>query len=279
MYYLYVMINKKYIIFGGGGSIGQELVRQLAVDNEVIIFDQNETAVFSLAEELKQEGYKVTGVIGDIRDRDSVRDVFEKFKPQIVINAAALKHVTPSQTFAREYVMTNIVGHINIIEECKRWSVEKCVYISTDKAVADFKNVMGATKMCSETIQKSMGKGFIAVRFGNVMESRGSLLEIWKRQFKNGQPLTITDLRMKRYMMSIPEACKLVIKALQLGKGGEVFCLDMGEQKYVIDLKKELYGDYPIRIIGIREGESLEEKLLTDDEIKRAKKVEEFYII
>lgn len=272
--------DKKIIVAGGGGSIGQELVRQLCVDNQVYILDINETAVFSLAEELKQAGHWVEGMIGDIRDKEIVHTLFQDFKPQIIINAAALKHVTPSQTYPREYVMTNIIGHLNIIEEARKLdSFEKCIYISTDKAVADFKNVMGATKMCSETIQKSMGEGFISVRFGNVLESRGSLLEIWKRQFADHQPLTITDLRMKRYMMSIPDACKLVIKALELGKGGETFCLDMGEQKEVINLKNELYGHYPVRIIGIRKGESLEERLMTNDELLRAKRVEEFFII
>ncbi|MCX6822218.1 MAG: polysaccharide biosynthesis protein [Candidatus Aenigmarchaeota archaeon] len=269
----------RYIIFGGGGSIGSELVRQLAVDNSVMIFDNNESATFILAEELSQAGLDVEYTIGDIRDRDLVHYIFESFAPSIVINAAALKHVTPSQLYPREYVTTNILGHLNVIEACKKFGVDKCVYISTDKAVANFKNVMGATKMCSETIQRSMGKGFISVRFGNVMESRGSLLEIWKQQFKEGKPLTITDLKMKRYMMSIPQACKLVIKALQLGEGGEVFCLDMGEQKEIIKLKEELYGDYPIRIIGIRKGESLEERLMTDEELLKANRIEEFFVI
>lgn len=273
--------GKRILIPGGGGSIGSELVRQLSVHNKVFIFDNNETAAFDLSEELKQKGRWVEYRIGDIRDARSVHDVFSDFKPEIIINAAALKHVSPSQLYPREYVETNIIGHLNLIEEAKRWeSVEKFIYISTDKSVAEKKNVMGATKMCSETIHTTMGEGYIAVRFGNVLGSRGSLLEIWARQYKNKEPLTITDERMTRYIMTIPEACSLVIEAAEQGQGDEVFIFDMGPPKKIIDLKNELYGvDYPVKIIGMRPGESLHERLMTEDEQKRAIKKGKFLIL
>lgn len=276
------MIKKKRILIaGGGGSIGSELVRQLSVHNKVYIIDQNETATFDLTEELKQKGRWVNCRIGDIREKDTIHDVFSDFKPQIIINAAALKHVTPSQSSPREYVLTNIIGNLNLTEEAKRWeSTEKFIYISTDKAVSGKKNVMGATKMCAETINSTMGKGFISVRFGNVMNSRGSVLEIWKRQFEKREPLTITDEKMTRYMMTIQEACELVIKAAEIGKGGEVFILSMGEPHKIMDVKEKMYGkEYPVKIIGVRPGETLTERLMTVDEERRVVQKDKFYIL
>ena len=272
------MKYKRILIAGAGGSIGSELTRQLSVNNQVFIFDQNETACFDLAEELKQKGRQVSFRIGDIREWETVKEIFNEFKPEIVINAAALKHVTPSQYFPREYVMTNVIGHLNLIKAVEAYGTEKMLYISTDKAVSGKKNVMGATKMCAETINSAMG--YISVRFGNVLNSRGSVLEIWDRQFKAGEPITITDLNMERYMMEIPEACSLVIEAIEKGNGGEVFILDMGKPKKIIDLKNERYGEsYPIEVIGVRPGESMSEQLMTLDEEKRAIKDGRFFII
>ena len=269
----------RILITGGAGSIGSELVRQLAPRNKIFILDINETATFDLREELRQKGYWVHSRVGDIRDVDTIQDVFEDFKPQYVFHAAALKHVTPNEEYPIEAIRTNILGTYNLLYEAKRWEcLKKFIFISTDKVV-NAKSKMGITKLCAESLVTSEGKGFIAVRFGNVKNSRGSLLEIWRKQYLNNQPLTITDLRMQRYFMSIKDACKLVIKATKLGKGGETFILDMGKLQKIIALKEELYGEYPIKIIGIRQGETLDEKLMTVEEQTRAVKKGKLWII
>lgn len=262
--------KNRILITGGAGSIGNELVRQLAPKNNVYILDINETGMFDLVEELG-----IRGRIGNIRDIWTVEDVFEEFEPDIVFHVAALKHVTPSSATPKEYTLTNEIGTYNIIDCCKKFG-SKLINISTDKVV-NSNSVMGATKRVAEIAVRDAG--FVSVRFGNVMESRGSLLTIWKKQYEEGLPLTITDERMERYFMTIPEAVNLVIRASQIAKGGEVVILDMGRPIKIIDLKKELYGDYPIRIIGIRPGETLTEKLMTDDEAQKARKVGNFWII
>lgn len=273
------MINKRILICGGAGSIGSELVRQLCIENKIYILDNEETRTFDLAEELKQKGHWVNYRIGDIRDKEVVRNTFSDFKPEIIINAAALKHVTPSQIYPREYVLTNIVGNLNLIEEAKKWEcTEKYIFISSDKVVNEDKSVMGATKMCSETI--TIALGYTSVRFGNVLASRGSVLEIWERQVKAGEAITITDPDMERYMMEIPQACELVIEAIENGKGGEIFILDMGKPKKITDLKNERYGvDYPVKIIGKRLGETMQEKLMSEDEKKKVIRKGKFFVL
>lgn len=269
--------NRRIIIAGGAGSIGQELVRQLAPQNKIFILDNNESGVFEIMQELKD--YWVKPRVGDIRDKATIKDLFEDFKPQIVINAAALKHVPLSHIYPRDYVETNIIGNLNLIEEARRWEcLEKYVYISTDKVHS--KSIMGATKKCGEATTIAMGEKFIAVRFGNVLGSRGSVVSIWEKQFKNKQPLTITDKRMKRYFMSLSEACELVIGAIQNGNGGEIIVFNMGAPRRIIDLKNELFGkEYPIKIIGKRMGEIFEEKIMSEEEDLIAVKRGKFYVI
>jgi len=271
--------NKRILITGGAGSIGSELVRQLASKNKIFIIDINENNTFLLREEMREKGYWVHSRTGDIKNKHTVFDVFSDFKPQIVFHCAALKHVTPNEEYPREAVETNILGTLNLIEEAKKWEcLEKFVFISTDKVVNANCN-MGITKLCAEGLVKKAGRKFVSVRFGNVMNSQGSVLRIWKRQVENNEPITITDKRMKRFMMTIPEACSLVIEASQQGKNGQTFIMDMGKLRYITDLKEELYGNHPIREIGIRTGETLDEKLMTKDEEKIAIRNKHFYII
>lgn len=271
--------NRRILITGGAGSIGSELVRQLAPDNKVFILDQNETGTFNLRTEMREKGHWVYSRTGDIRDKDTIRDLFEDFKPEVIFNAAALKHVTPGEEYPEEYVATNILGTLNLIREAKRWEcLDKFVHISTDKVV-NASCIMGITKLCAEGLTRRAGKQFVAVRFGNVMNSSGSVLEIWQRQHAEGVPLAITDARMERYMMTIPDAVALVIKAAQEGENGQVFVLDMGEPKNILELKEELYPGYPHVIIGARPGESLTEKLMTSDEELQVEKKGSFYVI
>lgn len=278
--------GKRILVTGGAGSIGSELVRQLAIKNKVFILDNNETATFDLSEELTQKGYWVKPRVGDIRDKDTVRDIFEDFKPQYVFHAAAYKHVSPMESYPKEAIDTNVYGTFNIIQEAYRWEcLEKFVYISTDKVV-HANSVMGATKKLGEIMVKN--KGGIAVRFGNVMGSRGSVIPIWQKQMDEGKPLTVTDPRMERYMMTIPQAVELVIKAGEEAKGGQVYILDMGKPINILDLATRMLehckyvlgeGQKPIEIIGMRPGETLDEKLMSEEEEKRAIKKNKFYII
>lgn len=275
--------NKRILVTGGAGSIGSELVRQLAPKNKIFILDTNENQSFTLRERLRQQGYWVHSRTGDIRNKATLADVFEDFKPQLVFHAAALKHVTPSEEYPEEAVQTNIIGTLNVIAEAKKWEcLEKFVFISTDKVV-NANCIMGITKLAAEGIVKRAGKQFVAVRFGNVMASQGSVLEIWQNQFDNGEPITLTDSNMERYMMTIPQACSLVIKAAENGKDGETWIMDMGKRVKVADLAEkiiELSGqDKEIRTIGIRPGETLDEKLMTSDEEAKAIKQGQFWII
>ena len=266
--------DKKILVSGGAGSIGSELVRQLAVNNSVHIVDTNETNLFDLLEELRNP--KVRGQIGDVRDWD----MFEQLEcPDIIFHVAALKHVTPSAWTPSEYVKTNILGTLNVIRFAKLFKA-KLVNISTDKVV-HANSIMGATKKVAEIAVRDAGG--ISVRFGNVLNSRGSLLPFWQGQIDRGEPITVTDVRMERYFMSIPEAVSLVIQATEIGEAGDVIVLDMGKPIKIIDLAHEIINklgrDIPIKMIGLRKGETLSEELMTESEKKTAIKKDNFYII
>lgn len=275
------MTDKKILITGGAGSIGSELVRQLAMNNQVYAIDMNETEMFDLYEELKSEGNPIKSRIGDIRNRETVEDVFENFMPEVVIHAAAYKHVTPMEHDPMEAVNTNIIGTNNLVRESKRAFIKKFINISTDKVV-NGECIMGLTKKIAERIVHNAG--YVSVRFGNVLGSRGSVIPIWQRQLDKGVPLTVTDPGMARYFMTIPEACSLVIKAIEIGQPGDKIVLDMGEKYNVLQVAKDILGkmnksDYPIKMIGARPGESLTELLMTPEEEQKAIKKDEFYII
>lgn len=268
--------NKRVLVCGGAGSIGSELVRQLSEKNKVYILDLNESGLFELTDSLP--GRDVWARVGDVRDYKTVKDVFDDFKPQVIYNCAAYKHVPLMEYTPLEAINTNVLGHYNLIHVAKTWEcVEKFVYVSTDKAVSSH-SIMGATKRLGEILTKNQGKGYSVVRFGNVMNSRGSLLKIWQRQADNGEPLTVTDERMERYMMTIPQAVGLIIEATERSEGGETFILDMGERVNIYDLALKVMGKEPV-VTGMRPGETLSEELMTLEEKLIATKEGNLYVI
>ena len=269
----------RVLVTGGAGSIGSELVRQLSKKHKVYILDINETGVNDLMEEFRGTKQWVYGRVGDVRNYDTVEDVFCDFRPEAVYHAAAYKHVGPMELTPLEAVQTNIVGTYNVVHCAKRHETKKLVYISTDKAVQST-SVMGATKRVGEILVRN--QGYVAVRFGNVLGSRGSLLPIWERQINNKEPITITDPGMTRYMMTIEEAVSLVIQAGEKGKGGEIFILDMGKPIKILDLAKRLVEELRLeepKVIGIRPGEVMFEKLMTEEEEKIAVRDGRFFVI
>ena len=269
---------KRILVTGGAGSVGSELVRQLASKNKIFILDISENA-YGLSQELSQKGYWVKPRIGDIRDVETVKDLFEDFKPQIVIHCAALKEVSAMQMYPEEAIYTNILGTQNVLHQAYRYEcLEKFLFISTDKAT-NLNSIMGATKRMGEVLVKN--KGGIVVRFGNVLGSRGSVTQIWQRQHDNGEPLTITDPQMTRYTLDIPSACKLVIDALEFAENGDIVILDMGKKWNILELARAITKktEQDIETIGIREGETLTEELMFEEEKKRAIKKGKFYII
>lgn len=275
------MKNKRILITGFAGSIGSELTRQLCAKNKVFGVDINESESFLLTDKLQKQGRWVYFRTGDVRDSLVIADVFEDFKPQYVFHCAALKHVSPNEAYPLEAIKTNVLGTYNVMAEAKRWEcLEKFVFISTDKAV-NSTSIMGATKRLGEIMVKNQGKGFIVVRFGNVLGSRGSVIPIWEDQINSKQPITVTDESMERYTMTIEEACSLVIGATEIGKGGEIVVLDMGKKIKILDLAKriaeELRGS--VKVTGIRPGEQLTEHIMTLEEQTKAIKKDNYYII
>ncbi len=268
-------MSKRILITGIAGSIGSELARQLHKKNKVYGVDINETGLFNIIGELS-----ISGRVGDIRDEATVKEIFSDFKPQIVYHAAAYKHVTPMEWHPLEAIKANIIGTYNVVQYSKIYPVEKFVFISTDKAVQSA-SIMGATKRVGEIIVKNQGKGYVVVRFANVLGSRGSVIPIWEGQINRGEDITVTDPDMTRYFMSVKEACNLVIKGGEMGKGGEIIVLDMGKPVRIKDLAQEIVDKLggKIKYIGVREGEAMQEKLMLEEEEKVAVKKGSFYII
>lgn len=271
--------GKKVLITGAAGSIGSELSRQVAAykPDELILLDWWENGIFELKNELSKNfpKAKITFIIGNVQDLGTVRGVMAR-KPDFVFHAAAYKHVPLMEEFPIEAVKNNIFGTLNLAKEAKAARVSKFVLISTDKA-AEPVNVMGATKLVTEGIGKmlnSKSTKFMAVRFGNVLGSYGSVVPIFMKQIENGGPVTITDKRMTRFFMTIPEAAQLILKAANIGDGGELFLLDMGKPVKIVELAESVirlsghvpYKDIQIEFVGVRKGEKITEKTLTESE-------------
>ncbi len=285
--------DKKVLVTGAGGSIGSELCRQISAHSpsQVVLLDHNENDVYFLVAELKAKypGVKFVTIIGDVKDIGLLKNVFVKSRPQVVFHSAAHKHVPLMQENPIAAVKNNIFGSRNLIYASNHYGVERFVLISTDKAVNPI-NIMGMTKRVAEMIlqakaRKSRTK-FMAVRFGNVIGSAGSVVPLFKRQIEAGGPVTVTHPEAERYFMSIREAVSLVLEAGALGKGGEIFILDMGEQIKIVDIARNLIGlsglavgkDIFLEFVGLREGEKLSEELLLNIEKDRVTKNKKIYM-
>ncbi|WP_432478368.1 polysaccharide biosynthesis protein [Nocardioides sp. GXQ0305] len=266
--------GRRVLITGGGGSIGSELARQVASFGPatLVLVDHDETHLFEAVATLPPE---VSQRLADIRDHEALRRVFREANPDIVFHAAALKHVPILETHAVQAVHTNVIGTRNVVRCAEEVGVERFVFISTDKAVRP-SSVMGSTKLAGEhlVLGRPGEMTVCAVRFGNVLGSRGSVVPTFVRQIRAGGPVTITDARMTRYFMSIPEAVRLVLHAAALSTGREIFMLDMGEPIRIIDLAKRMIqlsgqrpgADIEIRVTAMRPGEKLAEELHAPDE-------------
>ena len=273
--------GRKVLVTGAGGSIGSELVKQcLGFDPSLLIlFDQSENNLFHVENMCHKydNNIGVQPILGDIRDKEILSTVFSSFRPDVVLHAAAYKHVPMQEQNPWEAVQTNIQGTINLVECAELFEVERFVLVSTDKAVNPT-NVMGASKRVAEQVIQARSVDtnvkYMAVRFGNVIGSSGSVIPTFQEQIKNGGPVTITDPNIKRYFMSIPEAAQLILQAGSIGKGGEIFVLDMGEPVLIKDIAIELIKlsgftpdvDIPIDYIGLRPGEKMFEELITKGE-------------
>jgi FlaA1/EpsC-like NDP-sugar epimerase len=268
--------NRTVLVTGAGGSIGRELCRQLAQlgPTRIVALGRGENSIFELLEEMRSRFSKipVEPVIVDVRDEVRLRAVFESTRPYSVFHAAAHKHVPLMEASIDEAVLNNVLGTKNVAELSAEFGVEHLVLISTDKAVRPT-SIMGATKRIAEEtlccVAQRTGRPYVSVRFGNVLGSRGSVVPTFLRQIAAGGPLTVTHPEMRRYFMTIPEAVQLVLQAAALGRGGEVFVLDMGEPVRIADLAAdlirlsglELGADIEINFTGIRPGEKLYEEL------------------
>ena len=273
--------GKVVLVTGGGGSIGSELCRQIAKfdPQKLIIFDIYENNAYEIQNELKRNYPKLDLItlIGSVRDKARLKKVYTNYNPQVVFHAAAHKHVPLMEDSPSEAIKNNVVGTFNVAKLASEHNVERFVLISTDKAVNPT-NVMGATKRMCEMIIQSIDKisktEFVAVRFGNVLGSNGSVVPLFKRQIASGGPVTLTHKDITRYFMTIPEAAQLVLQAGAYAEGGEIFVLDMGEPVKIYELAENLiklsgfepHKDIKIEVTGLRPGEKLYEELLMNEE-------------
>lgn len=275
------LFGKTILVSGAGGSIGSEICRIISdfSPKKIILLGHGENSIYQIHRELNKKyvgKIEITPVIADVQNRQRMFDIMEMYKPDIVYHAAAHKHVPMMESNTFEALRNNVYGTKNIAEASKAAKVGTFIMISTDKAVNP-PNVMGATKRIAEMIVTSLNEkgqtNFAAVRFGNVLGSRGSVVPLFKEQIKAGGPVTVTDFRMTRYFMTIPEASRLVIQAGTLAKGGEIFVLDMGNPVKIVDLAKKVIklsgfsnDEIPVIETGIRPGEKLYEELLIASE-------------
>ena len=273
--------EKIVLVTGGGGSIGSELCRQIVRFNpkQLIIFDIYENNAYEIQMELKRNypELNLVTLIGSVRDKVRLEHIFNKYRPNVVFHAAAHKHVPLMEDSPCEAIKNNVMGTLNVAEVASKYKVERFVLISTDKAVNPT-NVMGASKrlceMIIQAINKESNTDFVAVRFGNVLGSNGSVVPLFKKQIAKGGPVTLTHKEITRFFMTIPEAAQLVLQAGVYAKGGEIFVLDMGEPVKIYDLAENLIKlsgfepnkDIKIEVTGLRPGEKLYEELLMDEE-------------
>jgi len=274
-----VLRGKRVLVTGAGGSIGQELCRQIArfEPKHLVLLGRGENSVFEIETELRDlhQQLALEPVIADIRDGEAMRRTFGQWRPEIVFHAAAHKHVPYMEHFASEAILNNVWGTLQVVRAAQECGAERLVFVSTDKAVRP-RSVMGASKRFAEHLLQAMQAAgsptrLLAVRFGNVLASRGSVVTLFQAQLRRGVPLTVTHPEATRYFMTIREACLLVLQASALGRGGEVYTLRMGEAVRVLDLARTLVAlsgfdpeQVPIRFTGLRPGEKLHEELQAD---------------
>lgn len=273
--------GKTVLVTGAAGSIGSEISRQLLhyKPKKLILLDQAESPLYDLQYTIREAkpGVDVEYIIGDIRSKERMKNVFRTFEPEFIYHAAAYKHVPLMEDNPSEAILTNIKGTKNLVDLSLDFNAKKFVFVSTDKAVNPT-NVMGASKRIAEIYVQSANSfdktKFITTRFGNVLGSNGSVIPLFRKQIEAGGPITVTDKRVTRYFMTIPEACQLVLEAGTMGSGGEIYVFDMGASVKIIDLAKkmirlsglELGKDIDIKFVGLRPGEKLYEELLSDEE-------------
>lgn len=274
------MYGKVILVTGAAGSIGSELARQISVQNydQLILIDQAESAIYDVQQTLfATHPERVHYIVGNVRDRLFMEEIFAQFRPDLVFHAAAYKHVPLMEQNPYEAILTNVIGTRNVADMAIKYNAKKFVMVSTDKAINPT-NVMGATKRAAEiyvnSCQQQLQTAFIVTRFGNVLGSNGSVIPLFERQMETGGPLTLTHPDITRYFMTIPEACQLVQEAGVMGKGGEIFVFDMGKSVKIIELAKRMIRlkgyrypeDIDIRITGLRPGEKIYEELLANNE-------------